>query len=63
VKDGREAYSVQAWELPNFAGTLHISGVPLGEDLSSVKVAAAWNVRRYFETGDAVNRVDVSEYE
>lgn len=62
VKEGREDYSPPAWELPNFAGTLHISGVPLGEDLSSVKVAAAWNVKRYFETGDAVNRVDVGEY-
>jgi D-3-phosphoglycerate dehydrogenase / 2-oxoglutarate reductase len=62
VKDGRESYTAPAWELPNFAGTLHIAGVPLGEDLSGMKVAAAWNVRRYFETGDAVNHVDVSEY-
>ena len=62
VKDGREAYSSPAWDLHNFAGTLHISGVPLGEDLSRVKAAAAKNVRRYFETGEAVNHVDVSEY-
>lgn len=62
AKDGREAYSTPAWELQNFAGTLHIAGVPLGEDLSGMKAAAAWNVRRYFETGDAINRVDVSEY-
>ena len=60
--DGKEVYSTPAWELPNFAGTLHVSGVPLGEDLSSVKVAAALNVRRFFETGTAANRVDVSEY-
>ncbi|MDG6986009.1 MAG: 3-phosphoglycerate dehydrogenase [Nitrososphaerota archaeon] len=62
MKDGRESYSGPAWELPNFAGTLHISAVPLGEDLSGTKVAAAWNVRRFFETGDAVNRVDSGEY-
>ncbi|MDE1858746.1 MAG: 3-phosphoglycerate dehydrogenase [Thaumarchaeota archaeon] len=62
VKDGKENFSAPAWELPNFAGTLHNSGVPLGEDLSSMKVAAAWNVRRYFETGAAVNHVQVGEY-
>ena len=61
-KDGRESFATKAWDLPNFAGTLHDSGLPLGEDLSSVKVAAAWNVRRYFETGNAVNHVDISEY-
>ena len=62
MKNGKEGYSAPAWEFPNFAGTLHISGVPLGEDLASMKVAAAWNVRRYFESGDAVNRVERSEY-
>ena len=62
MKDGKEAFSAPAWELPNFAGTLHNSGVPLGEDLSGMKVAAAWNVRRYFESGNAVNHVEVSEY-
>ncbi|MDG7007087.1 MAG: 3-phosphoglycerate dehydrogenase [Nitrososphaerota archaeon] len=61
-KDGREQFSTQAWDLPNFAGSLHNSGIPLGEDLSKVKVAAAWNVKRYFETGDALHRVDISEY-
>jgi D-3-phosphoglycerate dehydrogenase len=61
-KDGREDFSTRAWELPNFAGSLHNSGLPLGEDLSRAKVAAAWNVRRYFETGGALNHVDVSEY-
>jgi len=59
---GKEAFSTRAWELPNFAGTLHVSGVPLGEDLDGVKVAAAWNVRRYFESGNGVNRVDAAEY-
>ena len=62
MKDGRENFSTRGWELPNFAGTLHDAGLPLGEDLSRVKVAAALNVRRFFETGDALNRVDVSEY-
>jgi len=62
TKDEKESFSTPAWDLPNFAGTLHNSGVPLGEDLSGVKVAAALNVKRYFETGGALNRVDVSEY-
>lgn len=62
IKEGREAFSVPAWDLPNFAGTLHLSGIPLGEDLSRAKVAAAENVKRFFETGDAVNRVEISEY-
>ena len=61
-KDGKESFSTPAWELPNFAGTLHDAGLPLGEDLSKAKVAAAQNVRRYFESGDALNRVDASEY-
>lgn len=61
-KDGREEFSTPAWDLPNFAGSLHNSGVPLGEDLARVKVAAAWNVKRYFETGNALNHVDLSEY-
>ncbi len=61
-KDGKESFTTAPWDLPNFAGTLHVSGLPLGEDLEGAKVAAARNVRRYFESGDAVNRVDVSEY-
>ncbi|MDG6901499.1 MAG: 3-phosphoglycerate dehydrogenase [Nitrososphaerota archaeon] len=61
-KDGKENFSTPAWDLPNFAGTLHNSGLPLGEDLVKVKTAAAWNVRRYFESGNAVNHVDLSEY-
>ena len=60
--DGREQFSTPAWDLTNFAGSLHNSGVPLGEDLSKVKVAAALNVKRYFETGEAANHVDLSEY-
>jgi len=62
IKDGRESFSTKAWDLPNFAGTLHNSGVPLGEDLAGAKVAAAWNVKRYFETGNPLNRVEISEY-
>ncbi len=61
-KEGREQFSTPAWELPNFAGSLHNAGVPLGEDLAKVKLAAAWNVKRYFETGNALNHVDISEY-
>ncbi len=61
-REGRESFVTAAWELPNFAGTLHVSGLPSGEDLTGVKVAAAWNVKRYFETGNAVNHVDISEY-
>ncbi len=61
-REGKEFFASDAWKLPNFAGTLHVSGLPLGEDLAGVKVAAAWNVRRYFESGDALNHVDISEY-
>lgn len=60
--DGREQFSTPAWDLPNFAGSLHNSGVPLGEDLAKVKVEAALNVKRFFETGNAINHVDLSEY-
>jgi len=61
-KNGNESFSTRAWQFPNFAGTLHVSGIPLGEDLSNAKVAAALNVKRFFEGGSVVNRVDVSEY-
>lgn len=59
---GRETFKTGAWELPNFAGTLHNSGVPLGDNLTGPKVAAAENVKKFFETGDALNRVDPSDY-
>ena len=59
---GKEVFTTKAWELPNFAGTLHNSGTPVGEDLVGPKVAAARNVRRFFETGDALNRVEIDEY-
>ena len=61
-KDGRESFATGAWDLPNFAGTLHISAAPVGEDLKGAKVAAARNVREFFETGSAHNRVDRNEY-
>jgi len=61
-KDGRESFETAAWDLPNFGGTLHISGVPLGDRLVTPMVEAARNVKRYLETGEANNRVDRSEY-
>ena len=59
---GKEVFTTSAWKLQNFAGTLHHSGTPTGESLAGPKVAAALNVRRFFETGEAANRVDISEY-
>jgi len=59
---GKEIFTTKAWDLPNFAGTLHNSGTPIGEDLKGPKIAAARNVRRFFETGEAFNRVDANEY-
>jgi D-3-phosphoglycerate dehydrogenase len=61
-RDGKEAYDIPEWDLSNFAGSLHVSGLPVGEDLSAAKVAASWNVKRFFETGQALNHVDISEY-
>jgi phosphoglycerate dehydrogenase-like enzyme len=60
--DGKESFATRAWELPNFAGTLHISGVPAGEDLRGAKMAASKNLREFFETGSAHNRVEREEY-
>ena len=61
-RDGRETFDTEAWNLPNFSGTLHVSGVPLGDDLEHPMVEAAKNVRRFLETGDALNRVEPAEY-
>ena len=61
-RGGRESFDTPAWGFPNFAGTLHVSGVPLGDDLTSVRVAAATNVKGFFETGKAANRADPAEY-
>ena len=61
-RDGRETFDTEAWDLLNFSGTLHISGVPLGDRLEHPMVEAAKNVRRFLETGDALNRVDLTEY-
>ena len=60
--EGKEVFATKAWELPNFAGTLHSSGTPIGGSLVGPKVAAALNVKRFFETGEAANRVEISEY-
>lgn len=59
---GKEVFNTKAWDLPNFAGTLHNSATPIGEDLKGPMVAAARNVRRFFKSGDALNRVNASEY-
>ena len=61
-RDGRETFDTEAWSLPNFSGTLHISGVPLGDKLEHPMVEAAKNVRRFLETGEALNRVELAEY-
>jgi D-3-phosphoglycerate dehydrogenase / 2-oxoglutarate reductase len=61
-RDGKETFDTEAWNLPNFSGTLHVSGVPLGDRLEHPMVEAAVNVRRFLETGDALNRVDPAEY-
>jgi len=59
---GKEVFTTKAWDLPNFAGTLHNSATPVGEDLRGPKIAAALNVRRFFKTGEALNSVEVGEY-
>lgn len=59
---GREVFTTKAWDLPNFAGSLHNSATPIGEDLKGPKVAAALNVRRFLESGEALNRVEIGEY-
>jgi len=59
---GKEVFTTKAWDLPNFAGTLHNSGTPIGDDLKGPKVAAALNVRCFFESGEALNRVEIGEY-
>lgn len=61
-RDGRETFDTEAWNLPNFSGTLHISGIPLGDKLEYPMVEAAKNVRRFLETGNALNRIELAEY-
>lgn len=61
-KDGKESFATRAWDLANFTGTLHTSGLPLGEDLEEQEAAAARNVKEFFENGTPVNRIEVSEY-
>jgi D-3-phosphoglycerate dehydrogenase len=59
---GREDFDTKAWDLPNFAGTLHISGLPLGETLVGAKIEAAKNVSRFLQGKKAHNEVDVAGY-
>jgi D-3-phosphoglycerate dehydrogenase len=59
---GRESFETKAWDLPNFAGTLHVSGLPLGETLVGAKMEAAKNVRRFLQGEKAYNEVAVAEY-
>ena len=61
-KNGREVFDTTAWELPNFGGTLHVSGVPQGSSLEVPFVQAAENVRSFLETGSARNLVDRADY-
>ena len=61
-RDGRETFDTEAWNLPNFSGTLHVSGVPLGDKLEHPMIVAAKNVRRFLETGNALNRIELAEY-
>ena len=61
-KGGKETFDTPAWELPNFGGTLHISGVPLGDSLLAPFRLGAENVKRFLETGAAANKVDMRDY-
>ena len=61
-KGGKETFDTEAWNLSNFSGTLHTSGVPLGDELEHPLIEAAKNVKRFLETGHALNRVDPGEY-
>ncbi|MBI3840975.1 MAG: hypothetical protein HY297_03345 [Thaumarchaeota archaeon] len=61
-KNGREAFDTDAWGLSNFAGTRHVSGVPLGETLEGPMTAAARNVDLFIRGGSASNKVDLAEY-
>lgn len=63
IKEGRESFDTALWALPNFGGTLHVSGDPLGDNLLVPKVAAAKNVKLFLETGEARNRVERTEYQ
>jgi len=62
MEGGKEVFTTRAWALPNFAGTLHNSGKPVGDDLRGPKIAAARNVKRFFDSGEALNRVEIGEY-
>jgi D-3-phosphoglycerate dehydrogenase len=59
---GKERFDGEIWELPNFGGTIHTASAQDPDAIGRAQVAAAENVRRYLETGSAVNRVDIREY-
>jgi phosphoglycerate dehydrogenase-like enzyme len=62
TRNGKETFDTEAWSLPNFSGTLHTSGVPLGENLDHPLLEAAKNVRSFLKTGEASNKVNPAEY-
>lgn len=59
---GKETFDTEAWNFPNFSGTLHISGTPLGDNLEYPMVEAAKNVLMFLETGHALNRIELTDY-
>ncbi len=62
-REGKEVFDTEAWDLPNFGGTLHSSGLPLGEPLVVPFLRASENVKRYLLTGGASNEVERSDYD
>jgi phosphoglycerate dehydrogenase-like enzyme len=61
-RGGKETFETEAWKLPNFSGTLHHSGTPLGDKLERPMSEAAKNVRQFLESGEARNKVELAEY-
>ena len=61
-KGGKEVFDTKGWDHQNFAGTLHVSGVPLGDTLAVPYRMAAENVKKFLDTGAPMNVVDLAEY-
>ncbi|HME19237.1 MAG TPA: NAD(P)-dependent oxidoreductase [Nitrososphaerales archaeon] len=59
---GRENFDSPLWDLPNFGGTMHTASAQDPEAIVRAQVAAAENVKRFLETGSALNRVKIEEY-
>jgi phosphoglycerate dehydrogenase-like enzyme len=59
---GKENFDSPIWELPNFGGTMHTASAQDPEAIVRAQVAAAENVKRFLETGSAMNRVRIDEY-